>query len=81
MQTPAFLRQVWRRMLGRRFLNVDPRDSRLLATEAPFGPLVLQEAANEVLVLTRPHHMLEWYYVVLCAQDMCAGAESLCVSH
>lgn len=35
-------------MLGRNFLNADPRDSRLLATEAPFGPLVLQEAANEV---------------------------------
>lgn len=40
--------QVWRRILGKRFLSVDPRDSRLLATEAPFGPLVLQEAANEV---------------------------------
>ncbi|CAM9483908.1 unnamed protein product [Ectocarpus sp. 12 AP-2014] len=41
--------EVWRRMLGRNFLNADPRDSRLLATEAPFGPLVLQEAANEVV--------------------------------
>ncbi|CAN0271863.1 unnamed protein product, partial [Hapterophycus canaliculatus] len=30
-------------------LNADPRDSRLLATEAPLGPLVLQEAANEVV--------------------------------
>lgn len=42
--------QVWRRMLGRHFLNVDPAESRLLATEAPFGPLVLQEAANEVVL-------------------------------
>ena len=40
--------QIWRRMLGRNFLNSEPSDSRLLATEAPFGPLVLQEAANEV---------------------------------
>lgn len=40
--------QIWRRMLGPSFLNADPADSRLLATEAPFGPLVLQEAANEV---------------------------------
>ena len=36
-------------MLGKTFLNVEPSDSRLLATEAPFGPLVLQEAANEVI--------------------------------
>lgn len=36
-------------MLGRNFLNAEPSDSRLLATEAPFGPLVLQEAANEVI--------------------------------
>ncbi|CAN0353439.1 unnamed protein product [Pylaiella littoralis] len=41
--------EVWRRMLSKNFLNADPRDSRLLATEAPFGPLVLQEAANEVV--------------------------------
>lgn len=43
--------QVWRRMLGKHFLNADPGESRLLSTEAPLGPLVLQEAANEVLTL------------------------------
>lgn len=48
------IEKVWRRMLGERFLNVDPKDTRLLATEAPFGPLVLQEAANEVRVSRLP---------------------------
>lgn len=41
-------------MLGKNFLNADPGDSRLLATEAPFGPLVLQEAANEVRRVASP---------------------------
>lgn len=53
-------RQVWRRMLSKSFLNADPRDSRLLATEAPLGPLVLQEAANEVCCMNGFHCLVSY---------------------
>ncbi|CAM9350285.1 unnamed protein product [Discosporangium mesarthrocarpum] len=70
--------EVWTRMMGRKFLNVDPTDTKLLTTEAPFGPMVLQEAANEVVFeyfgfaacYRCPSSALSCYYAQVLEEEM-----------
>jgi actin-related protein 6 len=73
---------VWSRLFGREFLNIDPAESGLALTEPPVNPVALQNDTNEVVFeefgFDRYSRRLGvWYSGYEFARNPPAGASSL----